>query len=91
MKLPRTNINENPYSAIEARSFIHCCGTRTVHGGTLMTPKVRQAMVAASNHFVNMDELMEGVGKRLAELTGAGWGIVTSGAAASLIISMTGR
>jgi len=31
-----------------------------------------------------MDELMEGVGRRLAELTGAEWGIVTSGGAAAL-------
>jgi L-seryl-tRNA(Ser) seleniumtransferase len=84
MKLPRTNINENPYSTIEVRSFINCCGTRTVHGGTLMLPEVKQAMVAASDYFVNMDELMEGVGKRLAELTGAEWGIITAGAAASL-------
>ena len=31
-----------------------------------------------------MDELVEGVGKRLAELTGAEWGLVTSGAAAGI-------
>jgi len=56
-----------------------------------MTPEVRQAMVADSNYFVNMDELMEAGGKRLLELTGAEWGIVTSSATASLIISMTGN
>jgi L-seryl-tRNA(Ser) seleniumtransferase len=31
-----------------------------------------------------MDELMDGVGKRLAELTGAEWGIVTAGCCASI-------
>jgi L-seryl-tRNA(Ser) seleniumtransferase len=31
-----------------------------------------------------MDELMEGVGKRLAEITGAEWGIVTNGCCAAL-------
>ena len=30
-----------------------------------------------ARHYVHMDELMEGAGKRLAELTGAEWGIVT--------------
>ena len=41
-------------------------------------------MEAASVAFVNIDELMEGVGRRLSELTGAEWGMVTSGAAAAL-------
>src|SRR5207253_682736 len=34
--------------------------------------------------YVNLDELMEGVGKRLAEQTGAEWGIVTAGCAAAI-------
>ena len=84
MKPYDINTNNNPYGKIEVRSFINCCGTRTIHGGTLMLPEVKQAMVAASNYFVNTDELMEAVGKRLAALTGAEWGIVTSGAASSL-------
>ena len=49
-----------------------------------MLPEVTQVMLAAAQYFVNMDELMEGVGRQLADLTGAEWGIVTSGAAASL-------
>lgn len=76
--------DDNPYAKIGVRSFINCCGTRTIHGGTLMLPEAREAMMAASHHFVNMDELMAGVGKRLAELTGAEWGMVAPGAAASL-------
>lgn len=74
----------NPYDRIGVRTFINCCGTRTIHGGTLMLPDVKRAMEAAANHFVNIDELMEGVGRRIATLTGAEWGIVTSGAAAAL-------
>ncbi len=38
----------------------------------------------ASRAYVQMDELMDGVGRRLAELTGAEWGIVTAGCAAAL-------
>ena len=74
----------DPYSQIGVRSFINCCGTRTIHGGTLMLPQVREAMMAASHFFVNMDELMAGVGERLATLTGAEWGMVAAGAAACL-------
>ncbi len=41
-------------------------------------------MDAASQHFVQLDELAEAVGRRLAELTGAEWGMVSSGCAAAL-------
>ena len=74
----------NPYTQLGVRSFINCCGTRTIHGGTLMLPQVRDAMRDASRFFVNMDELMAGAGERLTELTAAEWGMVASGAAACL-------
>ena len=64
-------ITENPYVRIGVRAFINCCGTRTIHSGTLMLPEVTQAMLAAAQYFVNMNELMEGVGRQLADLTGA--------------------
>ena len=41
-------------------------------------------MDAASKHFVQLDELAEAVGRRLAELTGAEWGMVSAGCAAGL-------
>ena len=41
-------------------------------------------MDEASRSYVQMDELMDGVGKRLAEMTGAEWGIVTAGCCAAL-------
>lgn len=75
------------YGQIGVKSFINCCGTRTIHSGTLMWPCVRDAMVEASKHFVNMDELMDGVGARLAELTGAEAAIVTSGGAGALCVA----
>ena len=47
-------------------------------------------MDAATREYVQIDELMEGVGRRLAELTGAPWGIVTSGASAALTVATAG-
>ena len=70
----RTDSNANPYLALGVRPFINCCSVRTMHGGSLMLPRVRAAVDAASRQFVNLDELMEAAGKRLAELTGAEWG-----------------
>jgi len=45
---------------------------------------VRQAVEAASLHFVDMFELQHAVGRRLAELSGAESGMVTSGSAGAM-------
>src|SRR3974377_476960 len=79
-------MNANPYLFLGVRPFIYFCGVRTMHGGSLMLPQVRDAMAAASRQFVNLDELMEAAGQRLAELTGAEWGIVTCGSAAAVAL-----
>jgi L-seryl-tRNA(Ser) seleniumtransferase len=72
------------YESIGVRPIINARGTYTILSGSLMLPEVREAMRAAAQHYVHLDELAEGVGKRLAELTGAEWGIVTSGCSAAL-------
>src|SRR5215472_13673005 len=79
--------NTNPYLAIGVRPFINCCSVRTLHGGSLMLPQVREAIAQASRFFVNLDELMEAASKRIAELTGAEWGIVTCGSAAAVALA----
>jgi D-glucosaminate-6-phosphate ammonia-lyase len=79
-------MNANPYLVLGVRPFINCCSVRTMHGGSLMLPQVRDAMAAASRQFVNLDELMEAAGQRLAELTRAEWGIVTCGSAAAVAL-----
>jgi seryl-tRNA(Sec) selenium transferase len=79
--------NTNPYLALGVRPFINCASVRTAHSGSLMLPEVRAAIAQASRHFVSLDELMEGAGRRIAELTGAPWGIVTCGSAAALTLA----
>src|SRR6202007_2289493 len=79
-------MTNNPYLALGVRPFINCCSVRTMHGGSLMLPQVREAVAEASRYFANLDELMEAAGKRLAELTGAEWGIVTCGSAAAVAL-----
>jgi D-glucosaminate-6-phosphate ammonia-lyase len=83
----QTESNANPYLALGVRPFINCCSVRTMHGGSLMLPQVRAAMDQASRQFVNLDELMEAAGQRLAELTGAEWGLVTCGSAAAVALA----
>ena len=84
--MPAFKSNTNPYLALGVRPFINCCSVRTMHGGSLMLPQVRTAVDAASRQFVNLDELMDAAGKRIAELTGAEWGIVTCGSAAAVAL-----
>src|SRR6202035_2436475 len=79
-------MSTNPYLALGVRPFINCCSGRTMHGGSLMLPQVRAAVDAASRQFVNLDELMDAAGRRIAELTGAEWGIVTCGSAAAVAL-----
>lgn len=72
------------YQSLGLRPLINCRGTFTIIGGSLELPEVRAAKEAAAMHYVHLDELMDAVGKRLAELTQAEYGIVTSGCAAAL-------
>ncbi len=72
------------YRSIGVRPLINCEGVITIIGGSLILPEVRRAMEEASRQYVHLDELAEAVGSRLAELTGAEWGIVTAGCAAAM-------
>lgn len=72
------------YESIGVKPVINSRGTFTIITGSQTLPEVKKAMDEASRHFVDMDELMNGVGARLSELSGAEWGIVTSGCCAAI-------
>ncbi len=72
------------YQSIGVEPVINCRGTFTIIGASIELPEVRAAMDAAAQHYVQLDELAEGVGRRLSELTGAEWGMVPAGCAAGL-------
>ena len=74
----------NIFESIGVEPLINCRGTFTIIGGSLERPAVRAAMEAASSNFVQYDELADAIGKRLAELTQAEWGMVSAGCAAGL-------
>lgn len=72
------------YDTIGVVPIINCRGTFTILGGSTERPEVLEAIEAASGYFVQYDELAFGIGKRLAELTKADWGMVSAGCAAGL-------
>ncbi|MGB7332086.1 MAG: hypothetical protein WBD25_11940 [Terriglobales bacterium] len=78
---------QNVYSRLGVKTVINCRGTWTYLSGSLEFPEVRQAQLAASDYFVNMLDLQRAVGRRLAELTGAESGIVTSGSAGAMAVA----
>src|ERR1700756_5344202 len=85
-KDPRQNI----YTRLGVKTVINCRGTWTYLSGSLEFPEVRQAQVEAGQHFVNVIDLQHAIGRRLAELTGAESGMITSGAAGAMAVSTAG-
>src|SRR4051794_35822064 len=69
----------DPYTRIGVKPFINCTATLTINGGSLTLPEVISTIEQASHYHVNLNELMDKVGDRLAELLQAGWGMVTAG------------
>jgi uncharacterized pyridoxal phosphate-dependent enzyme len=78
------NPNDNVYSRLGVKTVINCRGTWTYLSGSLQFPEAREAQAEAGRYFVNMVELQQAVGRRLAELTGAESGLITSGAAGAM-------
>ena len=78
------NLKENIYTRLGVKTIINCRGTWTYLSGSLEFPEVREAQLEAAQYFVNMIELQRAAGRRLAELTGAESGIVTSGSAGAM-------
>jgi uncharacterized pyridoxal phosphate-dependent enzyme len=74
----------NIYQRLGVKTVINCRGTWTYLSGSLEWPEVRAAQVEAARHFVNILELQRAAGRKLAMLTGAPSGMVTSGAAGAM-------
>ena len=75
------------YDKLGVKKLINAEGTLTRLGGSLMDQAVLDAMVAASKHFVDLNQLLEKSGEYVAELLGVESAYITSGAAAGLTLS----
>jgi L-seryl-tRNA(Ser) seleniumtransferase len=74
------------YEALGVKHVINATGTVTNLGGSLMPPEVVAAWVDASKHFVNLLDLQDRVGERIAKLIGVEAALVTTGAAGALLL-----
>lgn len=75
------------YEELGVRKAINAWGTITKIGGSLMAPEVLRAMQEAAGAYVDMYELHEKAGERIASLVGVEGACVTCGAAAGIAIA----
>src|ERR1700677_2723588 len=78
---------DNLFTTIGVRPLVNGRGTFTIISGSRSLPEVKQAMYEASFYFVHLDEMMNGIGQELGRLTGAEWGIATTGCEAAIALA----
>jgi seryl-tRNA(Sec) selenium transferase len=78
---------DNLYTRIGVRPIINGRGTFTIISGSRSLPEVKQAMYDASFYYVQLDEMMDGIGAQLGKLMGAEWGIATTGCEAAICLA----
>jgi L-seryl-tRNA(Ser) seleniumtransferase len=75
------------YQRLGLRRVINGAATLTRLGGSLMPLAVVEAMGEAAGSFIELNELQQAVGRRIAELTGNEAAFVTSGAAGGMVLA----
>jgi len=75
------------YEELGLRKLINAGGFFTAVGGSLMSKEVLEAMNQAAQNFVEMKELHAKAGEIIADIVGAEAAVVTSGAAAGIVLA----
>jgi uncharacterized pyridoxal phosphate-dependent enzyme len=75
------------YDRLGVKKLINAYGPVTRVSGSLMPPEVIEAMIEANRAFVDIVELQEKAGARIAQLVGVEAALVTAGAAAGLAVA----
>src|SRR5262249_55638304 len=74
------------YDQLGVKRIINAAGTMTALGGSLMPPDVIAAWSEASRHFIDLVELQNRVGERIAKRLGVEAALVTTGAAGGILL-----
>ena len=81
------SFDANVYTRLGIKPFINANLPFTFLSATVVWPEVRRAIDEAAHYMVDVVELQRGVGRRLAEISGAESGMVSSGAAGSMALA----
>lgn len=82
--------NRDYFREMGLRKTINARGTFTVLTGSLMEPAVIDAIVSVSDEYVNLIDLRDRAGERIAELLNCEAAMVTAGAASALTLGTAG-
>jgi L-seryl-tRNA(Ser) seleniumtransferase len=74
------------YEKLGIKTVINAAGTLTTLGGSLMPSEVLAAFNSAAQHFVDIGELQDRIGERIAALIGVEGALVTTGAAGAMML-----
>lgn len=85
-KLARPTYSRDFFTELGVKPFINAWGTITSKSGSLMHPEVIEAYNYASQQFVDLNELQDKVGERIAEMLHCEGAMVTAGAASALTL-----
>ncbi|MDO5979773.1 selenocysteine synthase [Flavivirga spongiicola] len=80
----------NFFKELGLRTFINAAGTYTSMTGSLMSKEVTSAISYGATEYVNLDELQDKVGERIAELLECEYATVSSGAFGAMTIGLAG-
>ncbi len=83
-------VARNFFKELGLRTFINAAGTYTSMTGSLMHKEVTSAISYGASEFVNLDELHDKVGDRIAELLDCEYATVSSGAFGAMSIGLAG-
>jgi uncharacterized pyridoxal phosphate-dependent enzyme len=75
------------YKDLNVKPFINASGTITTLGGSIMPSEVVDAMRVASTNFVQLNELHERAGEKLAQMLGVPAAFISCGAASGVQLS----
>ncbi len=85
-----SNVRRDFFKELGLRTFINAAGTYTSMTGSLMPKEVIEAISYGASEYVNLDELQDKVGERIAELLNCEYATVSSGAFGAMSIGMAG-
>ncbi len=80
----------NFFKELGLRTFINAAGTYTSMTGSLMHKEVTSAITYGATEYVNLDELHDKVGERIAMLLDCEYATVSSGAFGAMTIGLAG-
>jgi L-seryl-tRNA(Ser) seleniumtransferase len=85
-----SSLRRDFFKELGLRTFINAAGTYTSMTGSLMPKEVIEAISYGATEYVNLDDLQDKVGERIAELLDCEYATVSSGCFGAMSIGMAG-